>query len=220
MPEISIEPSPERLGPIDCRELRWWFAVPEVGHRSSSAQYDSDTAEVTGIRRVVSATAVDSAVELVISGEAPEPENGQTFRFLCTLDGQYVRWLAVTIETASGSTTTTASDPGFEQAWGPLGPRQIRTGAGVVTVTVGSRSFTCLRVLESDAIDESHELSEAFVTPAGRTLLYRQYRGRAMDPDWERWRENHAEIEVDGALFLHRDCLGRAHTHLTDAAFV
>ena len=41
LPEISIEPSPERLDPIDCRELRWWFVVPEVGHSASSARYAS-----------------------------------------------------------------------------------------------------------------------------------------------------------------------------------
>ena len=93
-------------------------------------------------------------------------------------------------------------------------------GAGVYTVTVGKKSFACLRVLDLAVADESEEIGEAFVEPGGRTILYRQYRGRALDPDWAAWHDAHPEdkLVVDGALFLRRDCTGRAHENLSVSA--
>jgi hypothetical protein len=245
IPEITITPSLAQLGPIDCRELQWWFVVPELGHSSSSGRYDTDTGALDSVRRVGStAPAVvgeSAAVDLEIR-EEPGAINGETiYRFICTLDEDRARWLAVTIVAPDGTTTMTITDPGFEEQWGSVGRRGLvdngryeampdgsyrltqaeGRGAGVYSVTVGRRIFTCLRVIDLEKNDDSTEFGEAFVEPGGRTILYRQYRGRAMDTDWQEWRDTHpgAEIRVDDALYLNRDCLGRAHIHLTDAAF-
>lgn len=54
LPTIEVTASEENLGSIDCRELQWWFAVPEVGHSSASACYDVDTGKLDFTRSVVS----------------------------------------------------------------------------------------------------------------------------------------------------------------------
>lgn len=245
IPKIAITPTPTRLGTVDCRELRWWFVVPELGHSSSSGCYDTDTGKLESVRRVVSTTPTvmdaQAAVDIKIDELSCTGGDPKTFRFTCVLHQNEARWLAVSIQTVNGTTTTTVADPDFEAQWGPLGQRGLTDngryepvpdgsyrltdaqghGAGVFMVTIGPRRYTCLRVLELHAADESNELSEAFVEPGGRTILYRQYRGRSMNTDWQQWRATHpgAEIRINDSLFLHRDCLGRAHTHLTDAAF-
>lgn len=247
LPLIDITESDESVGPIDCRELQWWFATPEVGCSSSSASYDLDTGALDYVRQVVSASPTstdgEDAVELEIHerpcSEALSEET--TFRFTCILRHDRASWLAVTTLTADGSTTTTTvADHDFESQWGGTGTRLLVDngrferlpdgsyhitsadgfGAGTYTVTVGSREFTCLRVLDLPNADENQEFGEAFVEPGGRTILYRQYRGRLFDPDWKQWRDAHpgAEIRVDGGLFLLRDCTGRAHVDLTDTA--
>lgn len=245
IPAITITPNPAQLGPIDCRELQWWFVVPELGHSSSSGCYDADTGALDSVRCVRSTVPTvvgdSAAVDLEIR-EVQRAVGGETtFRFICTLDDDHARWLAVTIVTPDGTTATTIADPGFEAQWGQVWPRRLvdngryeampdgslhltqagGPGAGVYAVTVGRNNFTCLRVIDLDKNDEATEFGEAFVEPGGRTILYRQYRGRAMNTDWQEWRDTHpgAEIRVDDGLYLHRDCSGRAHIHLTDAAF-
>jgi hypothetical protein len=93
------------------------------------------------------------------------------------------------------------------------------SGAGVYRVRIGPHVFTCLRVIDLDhpVADESTELNVAFVEPGGRTILYRQYRGRAMNDDWQAWRAAHPgrEVVINDNLFLQRDCTGRAHDVLT-----
>ncbi len=231
---------------MDCRELQWWFAIPQLGDRTMYAAYDCDTGELDLVRQVVSTvpatTHGQEAVELVIE-ERPATDGGagMIYRFSCVLDDERSRWLGVTVETAEGSWTSTAGDAGFESEWGAVGPRRLvderryvrqpdgsyrmtgagGLGAGVYTVSVGENSFTCLRVLDLTVADESEEIAEAFVEPSGRTILYRQYRGRGLDPDWAAWREAHRgnELVVDGAMFLLRDCTGKAHHTLSASAF-
>ena len=31
LPPVTISVNHERLAPIDCKELQWWFVIPEVG---------------------------------------------------------------------------------------------------------------------------------------------------------------------------------------------
>jgi hypothetical protein len=83
-------------------------------------------------------------------------------------------------------------------------------GAGVYRVRIGFRRFTCLRVIDLRAADESEEAGVAFVERSGRTVLYRQYRGRAINPDWHAWRAAHPgrELVINGSLFLQRSSAG------------
>lgn len=209
------------------------------------AAYDCDTGKLDFVRQVVSTapSTIDGqeAVALVIV-EWPAPDGGskQTYRFTCVLDDERSRWLGVTVETADGSASSTAADATFEKEWGAVGPRRLvdedrylrqpdgsyrmtdsaGQGAGVYTVAVGRNVFTCLRVIDLPGANESQEIGEAFVESGGRTILYRQYRERGLDPDWAAWREAHPgdELVIDGALFLRRDCTGRAHHNLSASA--
>lgn len=263
VPPVEISPSPLRLEPIDCRELQWWFVIPELGQSWSVATYDLDTGALDSVRRVVSVEPAEVASTAVVSTDvaltdvAPGEDaggeavaltvretggRGETFRFLCRLEPDQARWLAVTVIEPDGSTTTTTEgDENFEWNWGVRNPRRLvdrgryqlltdgsyhlrdvdDRGAGVYTVRVGDNSFTCLRVMDVDEADEAQEIGDAFVEPGGRTVLYRQFRGRGLDADWEQWRRAHPgqELRIDGALFFQRDCLGRAHLQLTEAAF-
>jgi hypothetical protein len=245
-PVISVEASEQHLDPIDCQELQWWFAIPRLGDRTAFAGYDVDTGELDWAHKVVSTAPVrvngQDAVELLFREWSRDSDRIRTDRFTCILDQDRARWLAVTLDVDGEARTLTEADPGFEADWGGTGPRRLvdsgrhhqladgsyhltdtaDRGAGVYRVEIGPRVFTCLRVIDLDhpIADESTELNIAFVEPGGRTVLYRQYRGRAMNDDWQAWRAAHPgrEIVVDDKLFLQRDCTGRAHDVLTTAS--
>lgn len=247
-PLIEVEPTDQQLDPIDCRELQWWLAVPCLGDRTACGSYDVDTGELRGARQVLSTEPVDvagqAAVDMRLSEWSPDLYGGRiaVHRFTCVLDQDRARWLAVTLDTEGPSDTAAEGDPGFENAWGATGPRRLvdtgryqqlpdggyhltgpsGRGAGVHRVRVGARTFTCLRVIDLDTPepDESTEVGVAFVEPGGRTILYRQYRGRAMNQDWQEWRAAHPgrEIVLDGNLFLQRDCTGHATEVLTTSS--
>jgi hypothetical protein len=248
VPVISVEASEQHLDPIDCQELQWWFAIPRLGDRTACVGYDVDTGELDWARQVVSTVPVtvdgQVAVELQFSEWSRDRDGDRidTLRCTCILDQDRARWLAVTLDIDDEARTLTEADPAFEADWGVTGPRRLvdsgryqpladgsyritdtaDSGAGVYRVRIGPRVFTCLRVIDLDhpTAGESTELGIAFVEPGGRTVLYRQYRGRAMNDDWQAWRAAHPgrEIVINGNLFLQRDCTGRAHDVLTTAS--
>lgn len=246
-PAISVVNSEEQLGPIDCQELQWWLAIPRRGDRTACAGYDVDTGELAWVRQVVSTAPAmvggEQAVDMLVREWSRDGagERIRTDRFTCVLDQDRARWLAVTLDTDGEARTVTAADPGFELDWGDTGPRRLMdsgryqlladgcyhmtsapdAGAGVYRVGIGVRVFTCLRVIDLRAADESEEVSVAFVERGGRTVLYRQYRGRAINADWHAWRAAHPgrELVINGSLFLQRSCTGRAHDVLTTTSF-
>ena len=174
----------------------------------------------------------------MVAGPLPHPD--RYHRFICVLDEDRARWLAVTLDADGEASTLTEGDPEFECGWGGTGPRRLvdsgryqqladgsyritgtsDMGAGVYRVEIGPRAFTCLRVIDLVPInDESAELGVAFVEPGGRTVLYREYSASAMYDDWQVWRAAHPgrEIVIADNLFLQRDCTGFAHDVLTTA---
>jgi hypothetical protein len=244
-PVITVEAGEQHLDPIDCQELQWWFAIPRLGDRTACAAYNVDTGELDWARQVVSTAPVTvggrDAVELQFREWSRDRGGDRTaiHRCTCILDHDRARWLVVTLDSDDDARTVTEADPGFEADWGATGQRRLvdssryrqradgsyriadtaESGAGVYRVRIGPRVFTCLRVIDLDhpVADESTELNVAFVEPGGRTILYRQYRGRAMNDDWQAWRAAHPgrEIVINDDLFLQRDCTGRAHDVLT-----
>src|SRR5918995_1381111 len=70
-PVISVEASGQRLDPIDCQELQWWFAIPRLGDRTAFAAYNVDTGALDWAHQVVSTAPVrvngQDAVELEFS---------------------------------------------------------------------------------------------------------------------------------------------------------
>ncbi len=97
------------------------------------------------------------------------------------------------------------------------GAAQIN-GVGVFDVQIGRRHFTCLRVFEIIKYKQSAErgqIIEAYITRAGRTVLYRRYngnrRGKHDAPPhnsgeamtWEEDLPHAARLVVDGVTFVH-----------------
>ena len=90
------------------------------------------------------------------------------------------------------------------------------TGAGVFDVHVGGRQFTCLRVFEVEKnATERDVLIEAYITAAGRTVLFRRYNGSrwgkrdAPPHNWGEamtWEEDlpaNDRIVIDGVTYVH-----------------
>jgi hypothetical protein len=137
---------------------------------------------------------------------------------------------------------STFLDKGFEQNWGkgerrrlyddgryqrqPDGSHRMTNGqglgAGVYDVTIGEKSFCCLRVLDvNQTPSEYDEISEAFVERGGRTVLYRQYRGRLCGVgkvDWAETYPDNARLVISGCVYVHCDCTGRAHDVITNTS--
>ena len=224
-PVISVEASGQRLDPIDCQELQWWFAIPRLGDRTAFAAYNVDTGALDWAHQVVSTAPVrvngQDAVELEFSEWSQDRDDDWITidRFTCVLDQDRARWLAVTLDAEGDEArTVTEADPAFESDWGAAGPRRLVDsgryrqfadgsyrltdaadwGAGVSRVRIGPRVFTCLRVIDCEGAipDESTGLGVAFVEPGGRTVLYRQYYRRATNDDWQAWRATHPGREI------------------------
>ncbi|MDE2889228.1 MAG: sigma-70 family RNA polymerase sigma factor [Gemmatimonadota bacterium] len=90
------------------------------------------------------------------------------------------------------------------------------TGAGVFDVHVGGRQFTCLRVIDLDQnATERDNLIEAYITPAGRTVLCRRYNGsrwgkkdapphnQGETMTWEEDLPENDRIVIDGVTYVH-----------------
>lgn len=166
-----------------------------------------------------------------------------------------VEWIAVESTKPDGvRELTTFLDEGFHGDWdstprlvedcGHLGTRgdgsyvsqpgaaQI-TGAGTFDVHVGGRKFTCMRVFEINVFEnntaERGTMIEAYITPAGRTVLCRRYNGSrwgksdAPPHNWGEamtWEEDLPEndhIVIDGVTYVHwYDRLSAAACGLVD----
>ena len=52
-PAVKISKSTEKVDEIDFVELRWWFAIPQLGDRTMWASYDAETLELTSVKDMV-----------------------------------------------------------------------------------------------------------------------------------------------------------------------
>ena len=184
--------------------------------------------------------------------EKPLEERSRVRRVWGHLADDEVEWIAVEREEADGvrELTTFLDDKFHDDWWGsrravedcgclseladgtwvrqPNAP--AFTGAGVFDVHVGGRQFTCLRVidLEKDAT-ERDVLIEAYITPAGRTVLCRRYNGSRWGKSdapphnwgeamtWEEELPENDRIVIDGLTYVHfYDNLSAAACGLVD----
>ncbi len=158
-----------------------------------------------------------------------------------------VEWIAVESLRPDGTRELmTFLDEGFYDDWDPS-PRLIEdrgclrfqpdgsftsqadapkiVGAGVFDVYIGQQRFTCLRVFEIEQeATERDVMVEAYITQAGRTVLFRRYNGnrwakRDAPPHnwgeamtWEEDLPHNDRIVIDGATYVHY------YDNLTDVA--
>ena len=179
-PSIEIQPTTDRLtvDAVDCRELRWWFVVPQIGAYARWAVYEApmwkltSTVSVQGTRQ---ARIHDiSGVELVVKETSASGEVS-TWAMYGRLNVDTAQWIA-TVRVNDGIwVLSTFLDEGFEQDWGTV-ERVLRAerltmhdigdgverldladrtaihcrtiGIGWFRVNVGGCAYDCPRVLD------------------------------------------------------------------------
>ena len=249
-PSVSIVESDDKITLIDFLELQWWPIVPLPGSRSMQATYEADTRElsavtemiVTSPARVHNLDCVEIAVqEQVIHEDWDVP--GRPHLFYAALDEEKTRWLGVVQQMGGTKVLRTFQDEWFEADWGRGEKRTVRDdgrylrhndgthrttdktgiGAGTYEVTIGEKTFRCLRVWDTGGSPPSEhaELSEAYIEPGGRVVLFREYWGRRMGKGQTDWAANYPDnikIVIDGCVYVHCDCTGRAHDLITNTS--
>jgi len=240
-PQIDIKPSRAKPFAVDCRELKWWFGIPEVGARTLWTIYDPPDwklANATDMRSVRRARVHDlEGVEIEVDEwtreEGWEPVKWTMYGRLSEME---VQWLATARMVDGERRLSTFLDEEFMADWGGPEPRRLEDkgrfvevedgvyeqrkvepggiGAGMFTISVGDRRFTCLRVLDvPERVDEGGTLVEAYLEKNGRTVLFRRYNGRKWKLGGERrpWDEafpEHRRLVIEGVTYVHwYDCL-------------
>lgn len=243
-PAVTIVKSSERINAVDCPELQWWFAVPRLGERYVWATYDAETlrlAAVTELTSTTPATVQDiSCVEIRVKEWTRNDWPAGPEWFYAVLDEEHTRWLSVAWMEAGKKVSYTLGDEGFEGQWGELTQRRIvddgryqlqpdgayrltdkqGLGAGTYDVTIGERTFTCLRVLDVD-ISEPHggELAEVFIESGGRTVFFRRYDGQHLrGHDLVKKFPHNRRIVINDTTYVHADCTGWAHDTVPEMA--
>lgn len=170
--------------------------------------------------------------------EKPLEERSRVRRVWGHLADDEVEWIAVEREEADGvrELTTFLDDKFHDDWWGSRRAVEDRgylseradgtwvrqpdapafTGAGVFDIHVGGRQFTCLRVIDLDQnATERDNLIEAYITPAGRTVLCRRYNGSRWGKSdapphnwgeamtWEADLPENDRIVIDGVTYVH-----------------
>jgi hypothetical protein len=246
-PKIEITECDEPLGPIDFPELRWWCAIPRLGHRTMRAGYNALTLEIEWVDDMIATMPARvhgvECVEIEVKEWRPGGSWTTPLVFYAREEADAEsRWLAVAVIDDGEKKIVTFRDEEFESQWGASdapfrtlfddgryerladGRYRITSGkglgAGTYDVTIGDRTFRCLRVLEPDLdVPEGGELVEAYVTPEGRTVLSRRYDGRFFrGVDLLEKYPNNLMITIGEWLYVHSDCWGRPHGIITDTA--
>ena len=234
--EINAEPFS-----VDCPELRCWFIVPKIGERSLYANYDPMDWKLTEVYELE--TVRQSRIHEIEGVEIDiHSWNSQTgwlppvWQMYGRLTEGTVEYLAVSQLTDGKRNLYTYLDKNFDFDWGRM-PRKVQdegrfvrqadgsleqvgsggnieaSGAGVFSVAVGERHFTCLRTFELDVpvtkIGHDFSIPESYVTEVGRTVLVRHYchpDKTMIDDQGNREKvvvDKDVQIVIDGVTFVH-----------------
>ncbi|MDE0299440.1 MAG: hypothetical protein OXN17_12475 [Candidatus Poribacteria bacterium] len=204
-PEVVIAPSHTKPFPVDCPELRWWFIVPKIGERALYADYSANAWELSEVNEmeVTAAASVHGMEGVEIAIQTWKTHDGwcsPPWNMYGRLTRKTAEYLAVSQVHDGKRLLYTHLDRDFDYDWGII-PRLLEdhglfttqtdgsimrlhclegdtpSAAGVFSVTIGERHFTCLRVLELGIPLESHDTHQtvSYVTEAGRTVLVRHF---------------------------------------------
>jgi len=244
-PEIEVLASQAEPFAVDCRETPGWFALPEVGDLTLWSIYDPPDLRLTSVSEMVGVRPARihdlECVEIQVNDW--EPNAGWqlgTWMMFARATADRAEWLAQCRLVGAERVLCTFLDEGFEADWGST-PRHIADegrlvpnldgsfrltaaptpvvhdvfGAGMFRVRVGSRDFTCLRVVSLTGVpSEEGILYLSFVTRDGRTILGRRFNGRQWgcgsgdQPAWDERLPTHERMVIDGVVYVHwYDCL-------------
>ena len=240
-PEIAITQINTEPFSVDCPELRNWFIAPKIGERSLYANYfpiDWKLREVYELQ-VVRESRIHNTEGVEIDVHTWKSQTGwiqPTWQIHGRLTAETAEYLAVSEFCDGKRHFETYLDKDFDFHWGRI-PRRLEdqgrfvsqadgslkqvhgvdnveaSGAGVFSVDVGDRHFTCLRIIELDApiekIGRDYLIGEAYLTKEGRTVLNRLFghpekimyndqgirESVVLDKD--------VQIVIDGVTFVH-----------------
>ena len=240
-PEVKIVESSDKITEVDCPELQWWFAVPQMGEVCLWADYNGETMELEAVTEITATTPAQirdiDCVELEIKEwlvhDWPDPPT----LMYAALDDTHSRWISVVKILDGKKVFFTVGDEHFEDQWGPSAKRHIVDdgryqlqsdgsytitegqgfGAGTYDVTIGDNTFHCLRVLDAD-ISRPHgdELAEVFIEKGGRTVFFRRYDGRYLrGHDLIEKFPNNRRIVIEDITYVHSNCTGWFHDTFT-----
>ena len=238
-PEVVISPLNTEPFSVDCLELQWWFIVPKIGERALYADYSATAwklgevheMEVTGPATVHDVEGVEIVIYKWSVNDGWSPLSWQMYG---RLTGETAEYLAISQIHDGKKLLYTFLDRDFDFDWGQV-PRKLEdcghfvsqtdgslkrlhnlddataSGAGVFSVLIDERQFTCLRVLELGIPLESHASHQtvSYVTEAGRTVLVRHFchpEKTMLDDNGKPVNvvvENDLQLVVDGVAFAH-----------------
>ena len=247
-PNVEIAKSQATIDEIDCVELRWWFGIPRLGDHTMWASYDADTLELAWVTDMKASTPARihgmDCVEVRVSEWSVESglEVDNHVFYARVEDDSESRYVAVVKRSGGKMELYTVFDDDFEYEWGASlnpsrklyddGRYQVQPdgsykttngtglGAGTYDVTIGGKTFHCLRVLEPDLDEpEGGELSEVYVEGGGRTVFHRRYDGRFYrGGDLLHQYPDHPRITIDDCMYVQCDCTGKAHDYIMDTS--
>lgn len=236
-PEIEITPLDVEPFVIDCREMRYWSIIPEIGQRSLHVDYDA----ACKMKRVWDLRATRKARIHKVEGVEIEVEEWWweegwrpiTVYYYGRVLEDKVEWLAGMHKSGEGTNINTFLDESFVWAY-PINQRLIsegdlfetlpdgslkttrdrddftESGAGYFSVRIGDRSFTCLRIvgLEGAITDKDTCVTEAFLADSGRMVLVRHYCLPDTVLPCNETANKDLSITIDNRIFVHfRDSL-------------
>jgi hypothetical protein len=216
-PSVEIEEVSRKAFVLDCRELRWWSIIPEMGQRSFRGEYQPSGGALSCVRemQVTRCASIHKQDCLEIAVHEWTPGCGwlanRCFLY-ARLTKDLVEFVAEIVSRQDRISVYTFLDEGFDVDWGQIrrkirgkvvskdltleensqpGMPAIAIGAGRYRVQIGSRVFPCFRVIDA----ASGECGEAFLDKHGRTICCRMYSVKG---------EGEASIQVNGTKFRHQ----------------
>ena len=234
-PRISIQPLDGVSFSVDFREDPWYFTVLETGEKTQWAIYDPPDWRRTVVSNMeVKGKAVvhgEEALEIQVDAYENGSWRENSARHYTQLGDQFIKYLAVLSYQHGIPHLDTFLDENFHENWGQRTPRLWRDegrfqvgeenhfvtvdpqkagGMGYFAVTIGEKTFPCLRVLDTAAAGQEGVLVEAYLSEAGRTVLFRRYNSEAWRPKsgWVKAAKDNQRIGLDGVTYVHwYDCI-------------
>ena len=234
-PNIVITRLDEEPFVVNSPELRWWIVRPQLGDialagRYIPANWQLDKALQMQAIRSAEIHGIEGVEIDVDQWDSEKGWQSAGWSMCARQDQSTTQYLAVLSGQNGQRRINTFLEEGFTAAWGQmdriLADRQRLVhckdgswtqahsaddldafGAGVYSVEIGAKKFTCLRViqLEGEITDKEAPLDVNYVAQEGRTVLKRSY---CQDCFADIAVDKEEEMVVDGVrLFLWEDTL-------------
>ena len=201
-PTVTITLDKANSFVVNCPELRSWFIIPELGHRSLYANYDATDWKLS---EVYDLTSVRSArihnregVEIDVHCWKPNTGWFPTWQMYGRLTKYQAEYLAVLQFNQEQRILYTYLDQHFDYDWGKMtrclkdkGNFIIKDSrhtewkdksdedgvAGFFSVQIGKRKFNCLRILglDQDLLHPEVSITEEYIDESGRTIMVRRF---------------------------------------------